>query len=256
MSSPINRTTINYTIHTPRQAIQQGKAPAELADKEQTESLNKATAATPFPKAFKPYFKNEQFNPWSLIPAVLGGVTLSIGALIPDLKILLALFVAGFGMEIAFEKMRQSDAKETNDNFKQALNSLKNKAKERPLNTPLSQKELEPFEPQQQKEQIQWFNNILSPALCVGFVSFVLSAFRMPQHAEEKRKALIALTTVGATMLTVLVATVLEKNAQNMPSKKINNSKKNYRITLPKQGSFSITTSYPSVGTANLSSVA
>ncbi len=211
MSSPINRTTINYTVHTPRQAIQQGKAPAELADKEQTERLNKATAVTPFPKEFNPYFKNEQFNPWSLIPAVLGGVTLSIGALIPDLKILLALFVAGFGMEIAFEKMRQSDAKEANETFKQALDNLKNDPKKRPLNTPLNQKELEPFEPQQQKEQIQWFNNILSPSLCVGFVSFVLSAFRMPQYSEEKRKALIALTTVGATMLTGLVATVLEK---------------------------------------------
>jgi hypothetical protein len=40
MSSLINRIPITYTVHTPRQAIQQGKAPAELADKKQTERLD------------------------------------------------------------------------------------------------------------------------------------------------------------------------------------------------------------------------
>ena len=83
MSLSINKMSISYTVHPPRQAIQQGKDPAELADSGQAKHLDKKTTVTPFPKTFKPYLKNENFNPWSLIPAVLGGVTLSIGSLVP-----------------------------------------------------------------------------------------------------------------------------------------------------------------------------
>ena len=172
--------------------------------------LQKKTTVTPFPKTFKPYLKNENFNPWSLIPAVLGGVTASIGSLIPNPVILLALFLGGFGLEIILEKMRQSDAKETNETFKQALDNLKNEAKERPLSTPLTPKELEPFEPQQQKEPIQWMNNILSPPLAIGFLTFVVSALAL---AEKYKKNSLPIAA-GVTLLTSGVAIAFEKNRQ------------------------------------------
>lgn len=212
MSLSINRTPTYPSVGTPRKSLQKEQDPAELTDNEKTEEPPKAI--TTLPKAFKPYLKNEKFNPWSLIPAVAGGVTLSISSLIPNLGILLALFGAGFGLEVLMEKMRQSEAKEANETFKQALDNLKNETKNRPPNTPLSQQELQAFEPQQQTEQMQWVNNVIAPPLVMGAFASFLGIFAARKLPDEKRVLPILLLTASVATLTAGVATLLEKDRQ------------------------------------------